>query len=162
MHVFILITSHHNTPGCLTAVAFIKTAKCQHFTSEYLLTPELMPPLKPLGFHKQSKNAKTKHPSYRMLRVISLKAWSVQKHWAFLEKPLSKDQKIPNPTQKPPYTRVLIPRAEKTDGWFQSCLQIRSPSPMPLYLLYRATIGFFFAVPEECKSPAFSIYGRDV
>lgn len=73
MHVFILIAPHLNTPGCLTAFAFIKIAKCQLFTSKYLFTPELMPPLLLLGFHKPSKNAKTKHPSSYILRVISVK-----------------------------------------------------------------------------------------
>lgn len=103
MLAFILIAAHHDTPGCLTAVAFIKTAKCQLCTSKHLLTPELMPHLSLLGFQKPSKNAKSEHPANHILRVISVKPWNPQKHRSFLEKPLSKGQKQTNPTPKKPH-----------------------------------------------------------
>lgn len=144
MLAFILIAAHHDTPGCLTAVAFIKTAKCQFCTSKYLLTPELMPHLSLLGFHKPSKDAKSEHPPNRILRVISVKPWNPQKHWSLLEKHVKRPKSNkPNPKKNP----ILIPGVEKTDHWLQSCLQM-SLIPMSVYSLYGLEQVFCSAVPE--------------
>lgn len=144
MLAFILIAAHHDTPGCLTAVAFIKTAKCQLCTLKYLRTPEIMPHLPLLGFHKPSKNAKSEHPSNHILRVISVKPWNPQKHWSLLEKHIKRPKIKQTQPQKNP---ILIPGVEKTDHWLKSCLQM-SPIPMSMYFLYGLEQVFCSAVPE--------------